>query len=203
MNQEFGVAAAPPADGARGGGGGGGRAGGGGGGGAAGGGGGGGGRQAGAARTAAVQRMIRTQRAGRGAGGGGGRGGGGGGRGGGDAAALAALSPERRAQFDASSPRSRRSIRSAARATVKDFVNHIDYLVKLIGIDHVGISSDFDGGGGVDGLEQRGRDVQRHARARAPRLHRGADRQDLERQPAAGVGRGRKSRGDIQAGKIK
>jgi membrane dipeptidase len=37
------------------------------------------------------------------------------------------------------------------RATVKDFVDHIDYAVKLIGIDHVGISSDFDGGGGVDG----------------------------------------------------
>jgi Membrane dipeptidase (Peptidase family M19) len=34
---------------------------------------------------------------------------------------------------------------------VKDFVNHIDYAVKLIGIDHVGISSDFDGGGGIDG----------------------------------------------------
>lgn len=29
--------------------------------------------------------------------------------------------------------------------------DHIDYAVKLIGIDHVGISSDFDGGGGVDG----------------------------------------------------
>ena len=36
-------------------------------------------------------------------------------------------------------------------ATVADFVNHIDYLVKTIGIDHVGISSDFDGGGGVTG----------------------------------------------------
>ncbi|HRE65603.1 MAG TPA: membrane dipeptidase [Cyclobacteriaceae bacterium] len=34
---------------------------------------------------------------------------------------------------------------------VADFVDHIDYLVKKIGIDHVGISSDFDGGGGVDG----------------------------------------------------
>ncbi|MFO0093449.1 MAG: membrane dipeptidase, partial [Gemmatimonadaceae bacterium] len=34
---------------------------------------------------------------------------------------------------------------------VQDFVNHIDYVVKRIGIDHVGISSDFDGGGGVDG----------------------------------------------------
>jgi len=38
-----------------------------------------------------------------------------------------------------------------ARATVADFVNHIDYLVKKIGLEHVGISSDFDGGGGVTG----------------------------------------------------
>lgn len=36
-------------------------------------------------------------------------------------------------------------------ATVADFANHIDYVVKRIGINHVGISSDFDGGGGVDG----------------------------------------------------
>jgi membrane dipeptidase len=34
---------------------------------------------------------------------------------------------------------------------VADFVDHIDYLVQLIGIEHVGISSDFDGGGGVEG----------------------------------------------------
>ncbi len=34
---------------------------------------------------------------------------------------------------------------------VADFVNHIDYLVKKIGLEHVGISSDFDGGGGVYG----------------------------------------------------
>lgn len=34
---------------------------------------------------------------------------------------------------------------------VKDFVDHIDYMVDLIGIDHVGISSDFDGGGGIYG----------------------------------------------------
>src|SRR5918997_3491975 len=40
---------------------------------------------------------------------------------------------------------------SAPDVNVKDFVNHIDYLVKKMGIDHVGISSDFDGGGGVRG----------------------------------------------------
>jgi len=34
-------------------------------------------------------------------------------------------------------------------ASVADFVDHIDYLVDLIGIEHVGISSDFDGGGGI------------------------------------------------------
>ncbi len=37
------------------------------------------------------------------------------------------------------------------RATVRDFADHIDYAVKLIGLDHVGISSDFDGGGGIEG----------------------------------------------------
>jgi microsomal dipeptidase-like Zn-dependent dipeptidase len=35
-------------------------------------------------------------------------------------------------------------------------VDHIDYVVKRIGIDHAGISSDFDGGGGVDGFRNAG-----------------------------------------------
>jgi membrane dipeptidase len=34
---------------------------------------------------------------------------------------------------------------------VSDLVDHIDYLVEKMGIEHVGISSDFDGGGGVEG----------------------------------------------------
>ena len=36
-------------------------------------------------------------------------------------------------------------------ASVDDVVNHIDHAVKVAGIDHVGIGSDFDGGGGVLG----------------------------------------------------
>jgi len=36
-------------------------------------------------------------------------------------------------------------------ATVSDVVDHIDHIVELIGIDHVGIGTDFDGGGGVEG----------------------------------------------------
>ncbi len=40
---------------------------------------------------------------------------------------------------------------SSSQVDVADFADHIDYLVNKIGIDHVGISSDFDGGGGVLG----------------------------------------------------
>ena len=36
-------------------------------------------------------------------------------------------------------------------ANMDDFMDHIDYMVGKIGIDHVGISSDFDGGGGIVG----------------------------------------------------
>ena len=38
-------------------------------------------------------------------------------------------------------------------ATVKDVVDHIDHVVQVIGIDYVGIGTDFDGGGGVDGCK--------------------------------------------------
>lgn len=39
----------------------------------------------------------------------------------------------------------------APRANVTDLIDHVDYAVKKIGIDHVGLASDFDGGGGIDG----------------------------------------------------
>ncbi|NMC37251.1 MAG: membrane dipeptidase [Bacteroidales bacterium] len=38
-------------------------------------------------------------------------------------------------------------------ATVKDIVDHIDHVVQVVGIDHVGIGTDFDGGGGVEGCK--------------------------------------------------
>jgi membrane dipeptidase len=40
-----------------------------------------------------------------------------------------------------------------ATATVEDIVDHVDHAVARIGIEHVGLSSDFDGGGGVRGWE--------------------------------------------------
>jgi len=61
------------------------------------------------------------------------------------------LAADRRAEFERRMAQIDRQWPAAGRATVKDYVDHIDYAVKLIGIDHVGIASDFDGGGGVDG----------------------------------------------------
>ena len=74
--------------------------------------------------------------------------GGGGGRGN---AALDALSADKRAEYEKKLAELDAKFPPAGRAAVKDYVNHIDYAVKLIGIDHIGISSDFDGGGGIDG----------------------------------------------------
>lgn len=63
-------------------------------------------------------------------------------------AAVDALDPKARAAYDSRLADLNKRLPAA---TLKDFVDHIDYAVKLIGIDHVGISSDFDGGGGVEG----------------------------------------------------
>ena len=57
-----------------------------------------------------------------------------------------------RAMQKAAEPRLEAEVYSVAPPVdVKDFVDHIDYMVDFIGLDHVGISSDFDGGGGIYG----------------------------------------------------
>jgi membrane dipeptidase len=63
--------------------------------------------------------------------------------------AIAALPAARRATWDTRLADINKRLPPDPPATVKEFVDHIDYAVKLIGIDHVGISSDFDGGGGL------------------------------------------------------
>jgi membrane dipeptidase len=61
---------------------------------------------------------------------------------------VSSLSPGQRAEYD----RRMAEINEKWPApTVRDFVDHIDHAVKVAGIDHVGISSDFDGGGGITG----------------------------------------------------
>lgn len=86
----------------------------------------------------------------------------GGGRGRAFFMALQAMSPEEREEYQTGF----RMVQEAAAeriamevtpvtppVDVADFVDHIDYMVELIGLEHVGISSDFDGGGGVTGWD--------------------------------------------------
>jgi membrane dipeptidase len=62
------------------------------------------------------------------------------------------LTPAMEARLQAESD-SLAKVFAPERASLSDIADHIDHIVKLVGIDHVGIGSDFDGGGGVNGLE--------------------------------------------------
>jgi len=66
-------------------------------------------------------------------------------------AALKKLSADGRAEYEKQLAEIDKQHPGDPPANLKDFVDHIDYAVRLIGIDHVGIASDFDGGGGVIG----------------------------------------------------
>ncbi len=59
---------------------------------------------------------------------------------------------EREKMFEVYRQRMEEIDRQFPGATLEDFVNHIDHAVKVAGIDHVGIGTDFDGGGGVKGF---------------------------------------------------
>jgi len=61
------------------------------------------------------------------------------------------------------------------KATLKDYGDAIDYAVKKIGIDHVGISSDFNDGGGLDGWK----DVSETRNVTAELLQRGYSEADI------------------------
>jgi membrane dipeptidase len=108
------------------------------------------------ARTEALAKLEQELGLAAGALGRGGRGGGGGGRAGGRGGPIAQLSEEKRAEAQKKLDELNLKFPPPPRANVRDFVDHIDYIVKKIGIDHVGISSDFDGGGGVDGWNDAG-----------------------------------------------
>lgn len=59
--------------------------------------------------------------------------------------------------------------------TPADFADHVDYAVRRIGLQHVGISSDFDGGGGFSGWI----DASESPNITAELLRRGYDRDAL------------------------
>ncbi|MBD2751615.1 dipeptidase [Spirosoma validum] len=62
-------------------------------------------------------------------------------------------------------------------ATVKDAVDHIDHMVKLIGIDHVGMGADFDGGGALADCF----DVSQYENFTVEFLRRGYSKKDIEK----------------------
>lgn len=62
-------------------------------------------------------------------------------------------------------------------ATVSDVVDHIDHMVKIAGINHVGIGTDFDGGGGVEGC----RDVSEMGNITLELVKRGYSKRDIKK----------------------
>ena len=60
-------------------------------------------------------------------------------------------------------------------ATVQDLVDHIDHVVKLVGVDYVGVGTDFDGGGGVSGCN----DVSQMINVTVELMKRGYSDKDL------------------------
>jgi membrane dipeptidase len=88
------------------------------------------------------------------------------------ASAVRTLPPDRRALYD----EGLREIEARwPSSTVADLVDHIDYAVQLIGVDYVGIASDFDGGGGVTGWA----DAAETANVTAELTTRGYSREDI------------------------
>ncbi len=68
-----------------------------------------------------------------------------------------------------------RAGKKADEVTVGDYVDHLDYAVRRIGLAHVGISSDFDGGGGFAGW----RDASESANLTAELVRRGYGAEDI------------------------
>lgn len=88
------------------------------------------------------------------------------------AADVEALSGEDKEAFEAA----RETLRGMEPpANVADFVDHIDHAVKIAGIDHVGIASDFDGGGGITGWQ----DASETANVTAELARRGYSEDDI------------------------
>ncbi len=65
----------------------------------------------------------------------------------------------------------------ANRPTVQDAVDHIDHMVKVMGVDHIGIGSDFDGGGGLVGID----DVSEMPNLTKELLKRGYSEKDIRK----------------------
>lgn len=65
----------------------------------------------------------------------------------------------------------------ANRPTVQDAADHIDHMVKVMGVDHIGVGSDFDGGGGLVGID----DVAEMSNLTKELLKRGYSERDIQK----------------------
>lgn len=70
-------------------------------------------------------------------------------------------------------------------ARVEDVADHIDHVVKLVGIDHVGLGSDFDGVG--DSLPVGLKDVSQYPNLFRVLLERGYSEEDIEKVASGNV----------------
>lgn len=61
-----------------------------------------------------------------------------------------AASPEKMTEYTREIARIRKEFEDV---TLEQFLDHVDHAVEVAGIDHVGLSGDFDGGGGVEGWD--------------------------------------------------
>lgn len=81
-------------------------------------------------------------------------------------------------------------------ATVQELVDHIDYVVNLIGVDHVGIGTDFDGGGSIEGCD----DVSELPNITEELLRRGYSEEDIRKIWGANIMRVFRKVVEISAG---
>jgi membrane dipeptidase len=93
-------------------------------------------------------------------------------------ARLAALYPNDSGKADAEMDEWRKAHPGRAVPTVIDVADHVDHLRKIMGVDHVGIGSDFDGfQGWVAGLE----DVSKYPLLLAELARRGYSKAELKK----------------------
>jgi membrane dipeptidase len=88
---------------------------------------------------------------------------------------IRSLSEEQRKIYRAERDEIKRKF--GAIANVADVVDHIDHVVQVIGADYVGIGTDFDGGGGVEGCSN----VSEMKNITIELLRRGYSKQDIEK----------------------
>lgn len=91
--------------------------------------------------------------------------------------ALEKMSEEERSLYEKKLEELDQKYPPVGRANLQDYAGHIDHAVRLIGIDHVGIGTDFDGGGGIEGFN----DASEALNVTQELLQRGYSEKDIEK----------------------